>query len=234
MVWGTLYGNNVTLSKGTTDWKLFTTLNSVRSGGKVAAETICYPLASFIANSAERWVSDSFNIYIGGTGSQSVLTWWGDAATYLAGVGGIFFGGGEQAWITQSNVSDVSSALSLKTLQAHGHSTSAYSLFVGTPGAGHEPQFIGPNGTGSASTAGEYTIDYDGEDQFHQGPVKMAHSEEAMCYLTLINGKWAGEGEYVQIYPDSSGYWHLKARALGNQHVQARARCYRLRQTAGQ
>jgi hypothetical protein len=234
MIWGTLYGNNVTLSKGTTDWKLYTTLNTVRSGGKVAMDAVCYPLSSFVANGAERWMSDSFNLYIGGTGSQSVLTWWGDAATYLSSVGGIFYGSGEQAWVTQSNVTDLSSTLSLKTLQAHGHSTAAYSFFVGIPGTGHVPQFIGPNGTGSAATAGEYRVDFDGENQFNAGNIKMAHSDEAMCYFTSITGKWSGSGEWVQIVVDSSGYWRLKAQAVGNNQVHARARCYRLRQTAGQ
>jgi hypothetical protein len=201
---------------------------------KVALESICYPLTSFVANNATKSVSGLFQAQVPDLGSKTVLTWWGDAATFMTGIAGIFAGNGEQGSIMQNRVTNAASTLTMTTRQPLNHWVNAHSLFVGVPNGLHRAQFIGPGGIGTADKAGEYHHDDTGGEPFSLAPVRMAHSSEAMCYFTFISGRWKDAGEFVQIYLDSSGYWVLNSNASGSEHVHARARCYRLNQTLGQ
>jgi hypothetical protein len=241
LVWGTLWGNGVDVIKYPNEarWNMRVNQTTPRVTGKTALDSVCYPLNAFIINQGGRSMSETFGAYFPGTGSQTVLTWWGDAATYLSGVGGNFASSAERAWITQSTVSDVSSSLSLTSNVGLGHHAYAYSLFVGVPGGTHVSQFIGPNGVGSASVAGEYSVSYDPDDVIHANRARMAHSSEAMCYLTSISGDFRDRNEWVQIIDDADGFWTLRAAAHDGvdedgAFTRAKARCLRLRQTAGQ
>ena len=234
MIWGTLYGNVgwaiVEPEVGT--WQLSSRKDD--SGTKAAAEATCYPHSAFLKNSGVVMLSDLFAVYFSSAiGNQSAFMWWGDAASPLSGVRGKFFGAGEEAWVTQSFISNSASRLQLKTKQGGQHGSYGFSYFVGNPDGTHVPQFIGPNGVGSAEVAGEYVFGKDSrDDHFWLTPdAHMAHTSEAMCYLTSISGRWNGPNEWIQIFPDSQGFWVGKGAASGNDgRVVAKARCLKFDQ----
>lgn len=245
LVWGTLYADGgaaeVYIESGT--WRLHVRRPSASASNvKATADATCFPWSNFQTNGSILYGGEG-RISFSGTGQRASNLWWGDAASALNGVRGKFFGGGERAWVEHASATDLASRLFMKTEQGGAHGALGVSFFVGAPGGSYVPQFIGPNGLGGAHVAGEYAHDFDGRqawtppfigggDKFRLGSVTMAHSSEAMCYLTSITGRFNGGDEWVQIALDESGFWKLWGRAkIGTEgRVFSRARCFRYRQ----
>jgi hypothetical protein len=253
LVWGVLtqasqYGiDNLAFERGSSlaylmnngsNWTLLTypDFQGVGTTQQMTIEAACYPLSAFSAQDGGGiLLSSAFDVSMPGTGSSSINTWWGDAATFLTAVGGPFAGTGELARVSQNATTNAPSKLTLKSLQNYEHIAEAHSLFVGQSGGGHLALFVGPNGVGSSQAAGEWTYDYEGSSLYHDVATPMAKTSEAFCYLTKITGNWGDSNQsgapWVQIGLDSTHtYWTLKAWAPGNFSAQAYAACYRLQQ----
>ena len=52
---------------------------------------------------------------------------------------------------------------------------------------------------------------------------RMTKADHSVCFITLISGKFFGDGEVVEI-TEAGGYWMLGGKA-GADHVRAKARC---------
>ncbi len=67
---------------------------------------------------------------------------------------------------------------------------------------------------------------YSGEYAWSQGQghVRMGHSSKCVAFLTFVQGKFEGGGEYVMVYVANDGYWYLGG-ASAQSGVSARARC---------
>lgn len=190
----------------------------------------CVPLAGFIGGTT-KWLSGKFrNTNESSSCPEFVIrtdTWWGDAATFLNSIHGGMFGGGEKVDITQSNDPFGPSWIAARTCQGT-LSIYARSLFVGIPGSGKQAKFRGPTWpfVGSADQVGEYAVD--------RRLVSMARTDEAFCDFTLIQGAFAGNGEYAEIIPIRDAFnqevWALRTGSLQGV-LPARARCYMFDQT---
>ena len=176
-----------------------------------------------------RWLSDEFWLWrrsssCGAFGSTATA-WWGDAATFMTGIEGGMFGGGELVSIEQSE--DPSSPSELWVDLCQGSLTVVgRSIFVGIPSSGRQVKFKGPGGVGSAAAAGEYAVD--------RGIVTMARKDEAFCYFTHIQGAFAGAGEMAEITTVTDAFdnesWALHTRSQQGM-LYARARCVLYDQT---
>jgi len=204
----------------------------------MAAEATCYSLSNFsAAEGGTKMISGFFEANVGGKGANTVNAWWGDAATFLTGIGGYFAGSGEYARVSQSKTSNSPSHLTIGSAQPQMHTADAHSLFVGQPGGAHTALFVGPNGVGTLSAAGEFTYNYNGSDSFHAVATKMADSSAAFCYLTQVTGNWGRAGTkatdpdpWVQIFMGSDFKWYLLSWAPAGANVNAIAACYKTRQ----
>jgi hypothetical protein len=184
----------------------------------VSGNVYCFRKDGFLANGPERVISPLFEFKntFGACRAFRTETWWGDAATFIAGTAGHLRGGGESTGITQS--SDARTASSLVTSGCDGkyRASWAYSFVVGTLGSGLLAKFFG----------GEFKVSGHGSVR----SVDMAPLEAAMCYFTLLKGRFNGGGEWAEISPavDANGVevWRLKAHAGGESKVWANARCY--------
>ena len=224
-------GESVLLSNTDDKWHLSGT--SKQDG--VSATAYCFNHKSFAGDGADYWNSEQFQVSSPERkcNAKGQETWWGDAATYLAGVSGEFEGGGESIDVNQSSEGFVPSVLSVqscrKTRQMKG---TAYAFFVGKAHAGHSGRFWGPNGVGSANFAGEYQVVSKGN-----ATVEMAPVEQAMCYFTQIRGGFFGSGEFAKIEPAKNNkgqyVWMLSSQAKNGGGVYAKARCFRRDQTCG-
>jgi hypothetical protein len=151
--------------------------------------------------------------------------WWGDAATFLTGMSGGFYGAGESVNITQNDDPRASSYL-WTTLCQGSNEVVGRSIFVGDPSAARQAKFKGPWGVGSAAATGEYSVD--------RNAVNMARLDEAFCYFTSIRGAFAGGGEKaeIKIVTDSSGTQLWSMSTVSQQgELTAKARCYMYDQT---
>jgi hypothetical protein len=182
----------------------------------VRGAAYCFKKSGFIAKGPERWTSPPPPFEA--REKHQVMTWNGDAATFLSGVSGHLRGGGEHARIVQSQ--DASIPSELRVGSASGYLKAwAHSFFAGTAGSGLPARFSG----------GEFKLDH--VNLVSPTQVDMAPIETAMCYFTRLQGKFDGGGEWAEIAParDSKGVWvwRLRAQARGNAEVFAAARCYR-------
>ena len=103
----------------------------------------------------------------------------------------------------------------------------AASFFVGTAGAGRAARFVGPGGLEGTASVGEFSAGgINGTDR-----VRMADRDEAMCYLTHIEGSFSSAtSTWVNIEADDEGFWTLAVRGTSSKRVRARARCMLLDQ----
>jgi hypothetical protein len=195
----------------------------------------CYRLGAFTGpvpggqSDTTRWLSDSFWHELTSSSCPAFViaanTWWGDAATFLTGIFGGMYGGGEQVSITQSNDPRAPSRIAARNCQGT-LSMYARSLFIGDPSLGWQAKFIGPGGEGDATTSREYEVE--------RSYVNMARRDQAFCYFTHIQGAFAGYGEVAEIYPATSPaglpVWAMRT-ASGQGSLRARARCFMLNQS---
>jgi hypothetical protein len=127
-------------------------------------------------------------------------TFQGDAATFISGVNGHLRGGGEHARIVQS--SNGSTPSELRVGSAAGDLKAwAHSFFAGTAGTGMPAKFA----------QGEFTMNH----VVRRSSVVMAPTESAMCYLTLVKGKFDKLDDFAEIVPQTvSGVerWVLRAQ----------------------
>jgi hypothetical protein len=182
----------------------------------VSGTAHCFRKHGFQANGSDRPTSPLFEA----REHQAVSTWNGDAATFIAGVNGHLRGGGEHTRIVQSP--DVSGRSELRVGSASGFLKSwAHSFFAGTPGSHDQVP--------AKFSSGEFRLDHVNA-LFPGQSVDMAPTETAMCYFTLLKGRFNGSGEWVEIVPaiDSNGVerWRLRAQAGGESEVFVAARCY--------
>lgn len=173
--------------------------------------------------SGELWHNNEANSCNAFLGRQDA--WWGDAATFLTGMSGGFYGTGESVNVTQSDDPWAASYL-WTTLCQGSNEVVGRSIFVGDPSSGRQAKFKGPWGVGSAAATGEYSVD--------RNAVNMARLDEAFCYFTSIRGALAGGGEKaeIKIVTDSSGAQVWSMSTVSQQgELTAKARCYMYDQT---
>jgi hypothetical protein len=158
----------------------------------------CFCKDGFVANGPERWNSPPFeatDLF------PKTNTWNGDAATFISGVNGHLRGGGEHARIVQS--SNGSTPSELRIGSAAGDLKSwAHSFFAGTRGIGTPAKFF----------QGEFTMNHVG---FSLRSKVMAPTESAMCYFTLVKGKFDTTGDFAEIVPQTINgkeFWVLRAQ----------------------
>jgi hypothetical protein len=185
-----------------------------------------------------RWLSDEF-YSIEDCGSQNYANaWFGDAVTYLTGVGGnLAIGGG--AFVIQSSKGNVpSQLLSTKNCGSGSVYTRGRSMFFGKPHINDMPQFWGPKAQGKTySLAGYYYVQSDLQNSDQQSSVEMAPTDKAFCYLQSINGNYNNKTDWAWIYrsTNSAGkeVWKLAVKdadPVSNKFVGATAACYMLSQ----
>lgn len=206
----------------------FWTLGGTSQQQDVQAIARCFARSEVkAAPNAVRWASEEISATADTAGGGCVDTfpkaaWWGDAATVLTLVTGALRGGGERLTINQSGDPFGASTLILHSCQKQ-LGMGVYSFFVGIPSSGRSARFIGPNGTGTAGQAGEYTV-------FPGQQTLMAPTFDAFCYFTEINGKFDGGAESAEILSggDANGQsrWLLRTSSSGTSSVSAKARCY--------
>ena len=237
MVWGTLYGtgSQVLVTTNSTNW--FLTTFPLGNPDRVALETICYPTSAFSDTEAGWQIltpSPEFSVRMTGTGFRTTDMWKSDAAAILTGVGGRFSGDGEFARTVLSTNTQTLASLQLSTLQGDSHLVWGRSFFVGVPGGNHVPQFVGPRGTGSLSTAGQFGVTFDAGSTFNDfASIVMTPITNAFCFLTNVTGHWGNKDSFVQISTVMVGgvtFWKLHASATGSNQVSASAACYLLQQ----
>lgn len=144
------------------------------------------------------------------------------AAANITLVTGALRGGGEHVSVDQMPGAAGAPGLIVHSCQKE-LAVGVHSLFFGKPGGGSAARFIGPNGIGTASRAGEY-ISVLNRD------VPLAPIGEAICYFSVIGGEFNGGGESVTIAPGADAHgvrrWMLRARHRSGTGVWAKARCY--------
>jgi hypothetical protein len=181
----------------------------------VAGTAYCFWKDGFRADGPDRLTSPLFE----SRENHAVRTWGGDAATFIAGVNGHLRGGGEHARIVQSD--QVLGPSELRLGSAAGFLKAwAYSFFAGAHGSGQR---------GTAKFfQGEFKLDH--VNIVSPQYVGMAPIEDAMCYFTLLKGRFNGFGEWAEIAPavnaNGVAIWRLGAQAEGNSEVFTAARCY--------
>jgi hypothetical protein len=191
----------------------------------VTGTAFCFKKNSFKANGPARLTSPPFEA----TDLFSPTnTFNGDAATFISGVNGHLRGGGEHARIVQS--SEGSTPSELRVGSAAGDLKAfAHSFFAGTVGIGTPAKFF----------QGEFTMNH----VVSRRSVVMANTEFAMCYLTLVKGKFDNVDDFVEIVPQTVGRvkrWVLRAQRAKEEpflglgaapyatgEVFVAARCYR-------
>jgi hypothetical protein len=142
--------------------------------------------------------------------------WWGDAATFLTSfLAHHTEGGSEKAYINQSFNAFTSSQLYSHTCQGgDGVWGVARSIFIGTPSLGKLARFTGSKFIvhgGNTLNLGVFT-------------------DQAMCYLDYVGGKFRGGGEAVRLYKVPSGgrqVWHAQATQGGaGEGIRGEGRCF--------
>ena len=201
-----------------------------------AGSAICVPWSNWpsVPNGGVKWVSGEWYRGIRGTyadyHAQATL-WLGDAASFLATVGGELEGWGEKGHIVQATSASANSVLhSESTNGGFGNEADfiagAYSVFVGVPGQGRLVRTINYNtsgewvrGTVNSSGTTEYATDTEsGFSSYWLAPRDMG-----LCYLTYVGGDFNGYGESTRIRSRAS-QWFLESVAGGGK-VRGRARC---------
>lgn len=207
------------------------TLGGASLQSEVNGAARCFRRSQFTSPyGTANWLSNPVVNYTFGTdafcGAASSNAWWGDAATYLASVGGDMEGQGESATVRQSTSGWTSSQVAGHTCATGWLTDAAYSFFVGRPSSGIPATFLSRYDThGTAGTIAETTsAAADGSDT-----QLMARTDLAMCYLTEVKGKFRGGAERVEIIPLFTGglwRWALRTNSGQDDGVSAKARCY--------
>jgi hypothetical protein len=194
----------------------------------------CFPLSVFTATGAiERWISDEFVtqaqawdyctwfLCTRNSGSSHTDMWLADSMAFLTGVGGALDGEGEAAWVDEeigsfpTQVHAVTSADVTNFLTVRAHN-----FFVGVPHSGHVAKFYG-DGYG----AGHYREGV--------GETWLAPTNDAMCFITSIQGGFWGNGEIVEMVAEYDGptlKWKLRVTNGTNSNLSAGASCYKFNQ----
>jgi hypothetical protein len=201
------------------------------------AKAICVDWSAlkinFNAFEPVRWLSDEFYA-ISGCNSKYADTWFGDAVTYLTGVGGDLTTPGGSFVIQSEQGSKPSQLLSTHTCgQGTEVFTRGRSMFFGKPHINDMPQFWGPKGQGKTfPNAGYYYVQSN-----TQASVEMAPTNQAFCYLMGVNGNYnqANDWAWITTKTNSAGQkvWKLQVSDAGStngQFVGATAGCYMLSQ----
>ena len=172
---------------------------SHQGGEGVNGTAHCFCKDGFLANGPDRWNSppppfEATDLF------PKTTTWNGDAATFIAGVNGHLRGGGEHARIVQSfdgfKPSELRIGSAAGDLKAWAHS-----FFAGKAGIGTPAKFIG----------GEFTMTH----VVSLRSKVMAPTESAMCYFTLVKGKFDRTGDFAEIVPktiNGKEFWVLQAQ----------------------
>jgi hypothetical protein len=228
-------GESVRIFKGSNGlWQMDGT--SAQAGVLITSH--CFPLSVFTANgSIVRWISDEFvaqaqawdycNWILCTRNSGSAFTnmWESDSMAFLTGVGGAFDGEGEAAWADpeSARVHALTSADVTNYLTARAHN-----FFVGVPHSGHVPKFWGPvvPYRGSVNEVRGYSA---GHYREGVGETWLAATNDAMCFITSIQGGFWGNGEIVEMVAEYDGptlRWKLRVTNGTNSNLSAGAYCY--------
>lgn len=197
----------------------------------VGGQAWCFAKNAFVANGSARWNSDDASVWASsGSGCYSGQhngMWWGDATTFLNGIGGKLRSSGDRAQAIQSNGAYTPSALRVDACSSGYLIAFGMSFFAGAPQSGALAKYWG----------GIYTVDssYACANDYGVYEVEMAPVNDAMCHFTSIGGggNWDGGAEAVTIYPKIAGgieRWYMQAHSgyCGtSRKTVAQARCYR-------
>jgi hypothetical protein len=233
-------GESIRIFKGSNG---FWQMNGTSGQAGVLARSYCFKMTNFTASgSIERWLSDEFVTqaqawdsncgWFGCTrhiGSSYTNMWLNDSMAYLTGVGGAFDGEGEAAWVsdetapfpTQVNAQTGADVTNYLTVRAHN-------FFVGVPHSGHVPIFWGPSWPyrGNSNQVHGYSASH---WQSGVGETWMAATNDAMCFITSIQGGFWGNGEIVEMFAAMDGSterWKLRVTNGTNSTLGAGAYCY--------
>ncbi len=179
-----------------------------------------------------RWLSDEFQS-VEDCGSNYTNTWFGDAVTYLTGVGGNLAAGGGVFAIQSRQGNAPSQLLASKNCGSGDIYVRGRSMFFGRPHNNDMPQFWGPRAQGKTySLAGYYVAQSN-----YQSYVEMAPTDKAFCYLTGVYGNFKDMSDSVYIFRGTnlSGKetWRLSvydSNPVSGKFVGATAACYMLSQ----
>lgn len=188
-----------------------------------------------------RWVSDEFSSKGNCWNTKGIDTWWGDAVTYLTGLGGNLAARGG-VFVKQSHLGDQPSKLGAFNVHTCDESSEVYargrSMFFGEPHIYDMPLFWGPDGQGvTFSSAGEYVAD-SRPNSLYKATVEMAPTDQAFCYLKNVHGRYNHTGDWAWIYRNVNAagkeVWMLNVRDANpvddDTYVSAHAACYMLEQ----
>ncbi len=204
--------------------------SSQQSG--IGGQAYCFAHNAFLANGAARWSSDDASVWASsGSGCntwQHNGMWWGDATTFINGIGGKLRTSGDRAQIAQSNGAFTPSAMRVDTCQSGYLIAYGLSFFAGTPNSGILAKYWN-------NTSFKVDSSYGCVNDYGIHEVAMASVNDAMCHFTSIGGggNWDGGGEAVTIYPKFSGgieRWFLRAQSgycYESRKTVAQATCYR-------
>jgi hypothetical protein len=220
-------GESVQLTDDGTNWYLQGTSQQTGVGG----EAHCFPRAEFRGIDSNTRVSSEYELYNASYKTCAPAAqkdmYAADAFVFLSGLKGELAGGGEYGLVQQGLDVDVPSYMEMRSCtRLGGLYAFARNFRVGT----HTPrlaQLVARNGfVGDANSVPDYLI---GGDVGSASAV-MARTSEAMCAFTLIQGKFAGNGEMVQIRAeDVNGVerWVLRmTKGAGSDYVRVGARCF--------
>jgi hypothetical protein len=206
----------------------------------VSAGAYCFRKDDFYAPGPFRdVVTHHYVKSTGGCVRQSQNIEFGDALSYLVGMGGGFRGLGEYADISQARSNSTQSSLSAQACGSNSVWAYGASFYAGDARftyPGQEAEFWGPLGKGNVAEAGMFTAEaYTYLDRLVEGYAMMTPVADTMCVFTHIGGDFAGGGEATSIdIEDVNGRlrWVLRARS-SRYHggdflstLQASARCY--------
>jgi hypothetical protein len=206
----------------------------------VNAAATCFRMSSFNTPQGNaRWISPEMILswQVGGDcDNRSITSWWGDAATFLSGISGDFAGDGEYAYVDQSQNGFAPSVINSNACQEGDvYTVQSHAFFAGKPHTGHLPSYIGPDiatgreRVGTVKNVLEYYTSAADTPFGHEGHTVMAPATSAMCYLTGVKGKLRGDGEYVEIVPETVGgvqRWVLRSSSGQDGTLWGHARCY--------
>jgi hypothetical protein len=157
------------------------------------------------------------------SGKTSYYEDWGNAAAMLTGVGGPFRSLGDEVRVVQL----AASARNEVRIYAEGsgniigYSTSFW--FNENTSAQKSIKFIGPNGTGSVGSAGEY---YLLKRELGTKTISLASSATSFCFLSRVRGELSQAGDVIQVYENAAtGKWALNVQKQNAGELHAFVRC---------
>jgi hypothetical protein len=158
---------------------------------------------------------------------DSPSTWFntgtrGDYASTISGVGYDMNSFVDYFKVAQSSAMNVQNQAFIQNLTSPQRGV-GFVTDIQMHNTGVVAKFRGPNGTGTASSAGEWSYNTGG---FLANDIDLGvpYSSNA-CYYTAIVGNFASGQDWVQLYKGATSTWHLSLKSNTSSGVGANVRC---------